>query len=143
MSETINFHAASPILPVNNLETSIQYYCDKLGFSLDWKEPEIMASVSRGPCNLMLCERDQGHVGTWVWIGVGNSEALYEEFKKTGAIIRNPPTNYYWALEMQIQDPDGNVLRFGSDRKEGEPYGPWLDMNGKSWPERKEDLVKK
>ena len=26
-----------------------------------------------------------------------------------------PPTNFPWALEMQIEDPDGNVLRFGSE----------------------------
>ncbi|MBX7151929.1 VOC family protein [bacterium] len=137
MHSIINFHNASPILPVNNLEISIQYYSEKLGFMLDWKEPEIMASVSRGPCNLMLCEGDQGHSGTWVWIGVGDVEALHEEFKKSGTIIRNPPTNYYWAFEMQVQDPDGNVLRFGSDSKKGESYGPWLDMHGKYWPAQK------
>jgi hypothetical protein len=25
------------------------------------------------------------------------------------------PTNYSWAVEMQIEDPDGNVLRLGSE----------------------------
>jgi hypothetical protein len=28
-----------------------------------------------------------------------------------------PPTRYTWALKMQIEDPDGNVLRMGSDPK--------------------------
>ena len=28
-----------------------------------------------------------------------------------------PPTTFPWALEMQIEDPDGNVLRIGSDPK--------------------------
>lgn len=27
----------------------------------------------------------------------------------------DPPTSYSWALEFQVEDPDGNVLRFGSD----------------------------
>jgi hypothetical protein len=27
------------------------------------------------------------------------------------------PTKYPWALEMQLEDPDGNVLRIGSERK--------------------------
>jgi hypothetical protein len=35
---------------------------------------------------------------------------------------------------MQVEDPDGNVLRFGSDNKKGEPYGPFMDMHGRSWP---------
>jgi hypothetical protein len=29
---------------------------------------------------------------------------------------------------MQVEDPDGNVLRFGSDSIKGRPYGEWLDM---------------
>jgi hypothetical protein len=28
-----------------------------------------------------------------------------------------PPTNFPWALEMQVKDPDGNVLRIGSEPK--------------------------
>jgi len=26
-----------------------------------------------------------------------------------------PLTNHSWALEFQVEDPDGNVLRFGSE----------------------------
>ena len=25
------------------------------------------------------------------------------------------PTNFSWALEMHVEDPDGNVLRLGSE----------------------------
>jgi hypothetical protein len=28
-----------------------------------------------------------------------------------------PPTNFPWALEMHVEDPDGNVLRLGSEPK--------------------------
>ena len=42
--------------------------------------------------------------------------------------------NYSWALEMQVEDRDGNVLRIGSDPREDEPFGEWLDMHGCSWP---------
>ena len=34
---------------------------------------------------------------------------------------------------MQIEDPDGNVLRMGSEPKEGQPFGPWRDMHGELW----------
>ena len=33
-------------------------------------------------------------------------------------------------LRMQAEDPDGNVLRFGSDPKKDEPFGPFMDMHG-------------
>jgi hypothetical protein len=129
----INFHHASPILRVSSLADSLDYYCSRLGFTIDWNYEGVIASVSRGPCNLMLCQGDQGHPGSWVWIGVGDSEALYREFISTGATVRQPPTNFSWAYEMQVQDLDGNILRFGSEPKENVPYGPWMDMNGKFW----------
>jgi hypothetical protein len=35
---------------------------------------------------------------------------------------------------MQVEDPDGNVLRMGSESLKGEPFGEWLDMDGRVWP---------
>ncbi|MGH7452221.1 MAG: hypothetical protein ACRENG_12815 [bacterium] len=34
---------------------------------------------------------------------------------------------------MQIEDLDGNVLRFGSEPKTDQPFGEWLDMHGDHW----------
>lgn len=34
---------------------------------------------------------------------------------RVGVPVRMPPTNYPWALEMHLEDPDGNVLRLGSE----------------------------
>lgn len=127
------FHSPSPILRVKNLETSIEYYTKRLGFVLDWHDPEILASVSRDQCQIMLAEGDQGNCGSWVWIGIADTTTLFEEFKKTGAIIRHLPANYWWAYEMQVADPDGNVIRFGSESKKDIPFGNWLDMYGNIW----------
>jgi hypothetical protein len=38
---------------------------------------------------------------------------------------------------VQVEDLDGNVLRFGSDTLAGQPFGEWLDMNGRVWPPAK------
>ncbi len=126
------FEGVCPILPVANVQTSIDYYLGVLGFKLDWQVTGF-ASVTRGKCHIMLCEGDQGHPGTWVWVGVGDAEQLFEEYKAKGAKVRHPPTNYEWACEMQVEDPDGNVLRLGSEPKPEQPIGPWLDMNGDLW----------
>jgi catechol 2,3-dioxygenase-like lactoylglutathione lyase family enzyme len=122
-----------PIFRVDKLPASLDYYVKVLGFKVDWHEPGIMASVSRHRCSIMLCEGDQGNPGTWVWIGAEDVEPLFEEFKLKGAKVRHPPTNYVWAYEMQIEDPDGHVLRFGSDPKPGQPLGEWLDARGDRW----------
>ena len=73
------FEGASPILPVADLKESIKYYVRVLGFKLNWETP-VFAQVSRGKCHIMLAESDQGHPGTWVWIGVGDAELLFEEY---------------------------------------------------------------
>ena len=127
------FGGVTPILKVGNLAASIEYYVKMLGFKVDWDDPGIIASVSRGRCHLMLCEGDQGNPGTWVWIGVDAVEPLFEEYSAKGVKVRTPPTNYWWAYEMQIEDPDGHVLRFGADAKKDEPIGNWLDQRGQVW----------
>ena len=56
------------------------------------------------------------------FVGVEDVEALFEEYTGKGARIRHPPTNYPWAYEMQVEDPDGHVLRFGSEPKVDRPF---------------------
>jgi len=129
---SITLDCATPILRVLNLEASIAYYVDVLGFQVNWRVTGY-ASVSRSECALMLCERGQGHPGTWVWIGVSDADALWEEFRAKGARLRHRPTNYSWAYEAQIFDLDGHVLRFGAEPKPGEPEGEWLDEDGNLW----------
>lgn len=128
---------ATPILRVASLEASVDYYVNVLGFRTDFDDPRIFASVSRGDATLFLCEGDQGHPGSWAYIGVADCAALWDEYRLTGARLRQEPTNHSWAREIQIEDLDGNVLRFGSDPIEDEPHGEWLDMRGRRW--RKSD----
>jgi len=128
----IEFEGVTPILRVESVEASTGYYTRVLGFKVNFQAPTFV-SVSRGRCCLFLCEGDQGHPGGWVWIGVSDAEALCAELRANGAKIRHPPTNYPWALEMQVEDPDGNILRMGSEPKPNEPQGEWLDMDGKRW----------
>jgi catechol 2,3-dioxygenase-like lactoylglutathione lyase family enzyme len=128
----VAFEGVNPILRVQNLQTSIDYYTKVLGFKVDWQSPGILACVSRDRCGVFLCEGDQGNPGTWLWIGVTDVASLFSDYTKKGATIRHPPTNYPWAREMQVEDPDGNVLRFGSESTD-QPFGEWLDMRGEKW----------
>ncbi len=125
-NKEIQFHASSPILRVHNLLESLDYYVKKLGFSLDWQYEGAMASISRQTANLILCENDQGYIGNWVYIGVSDTERLFEELTAAGAKVMLPPTNYPWALEIHVIDLDGNVLRFGSAPQTERPFSEWI-----------------
>lgn len=124
---------ATPILRVADLEVSIAYYLAQLGFDLEWRSDPV-ASVRRDQTSIMLCEGDQGHPGTWLWISTTDADALYAELHERGAWLRQAPANFPWgSRECQITDPDGHVLRFGSDVRDGEPMGEWVDGAGRRW----------
>jgi catechol 2,3-dioxygenase-like lactoylglutathione lyase family enzyme len=133
VSPSVEFGGVTPIFRVASLDASLAYYLDVLGFSLQWRNGSV-ASVRRGRASLMLSEGDQGHPGTWVWLAVSDADALHEELRGRGAVIRHPPTNYPWgSRELHVTDPDGHVLRLGSDNRAGEPIGEWLDGDGVRW----------
>ena len=131
-----------PILRVLDLGRSLDWYVIVLGFKRDWGADAVspgMASVSRDGKAIMLCQGAQGGPGTWVWVGVEDVEPLYRQLRQAGAKIIQEPTNYWWALEFRVEDPDGHVLRFGSEPKEDRPrlddiHGSVSGLSGESSP---------
>jgi predicted enzyme related to lactoylglutathione lyase len=108
----------APILSVADIAISTNYYLGSLGFKTDWEYRDgdfAISGISRDGHTIYLCEGPQGHPGTWVWIGVEDVDRLFEEFTANGALILKPPTNYPWAREMHVTDPDRHVLRIGSE----------------------------
>lgn len=134
MSSTANtFGKAVPVFRVADVRASVKYYEEALGFkAAAWSSDEF-ASVARGDCNLFLTSDNQSQPRMWMWVGVPDVRALYAECEQSGAKIRNPPNNFEWALEMQIADLDGNVIRFGSDPEDGQSLGVFLDADGVRW----------
>lgn len=111
----VRFEGSQPILRVENMQASLDFYVNKLSFkNVEWGTDDF-TSVSRDRAHIFLCRGGQGRGAAWVWIGVEDAELLHEEFKNKGVAIRMPPTNYSWALEFHVEDPDGNVLRLGSE----------------------------
>lgn len=108
------FEHADPILSVKKMAVSLAYYQDVLGFRNAPWGGELFTCVTRDDANIYLCQGGQGGPGTWVWVGVEDVGALFAEYQATGARFRGVPVNHGWAYEMQVEDPDGHVLRFGS-----------------------------
>jgi predicted enzyme related to lactoylglutathione lyase len=112
----------TPILRADDLAATKRYFLDVLGFVLDWETPH-MISVSRDRCGIMICNGAQGARGMWLWVGVEDADALHAEFVAKGALIRDPPQNFEWSYEFQVEDPNGHVLRFGGESKPSAPFG--------------------
>jgi catechol 2,3-dioxygenase-like lactoylglutathione lyase family enzyme len=132
-SSTNSFGSATPVFRVKDVDASIAYYRDALGFRLQWRAGDGFACVAREKCSIFITNDNQSQPRMWVWIGVEDVRKLHAEYLETGANIRNPPNNFEWALEMQVEDLDGNVLRIGSEPESDEPLGVWRDADGNRW----------
>lgn len=118
-----------PILCVENVPRSIEYYVGSLGFCLGWawstQEARFLqhwedvaptfALVGRGHVQFMLSEQSQGVPGMWLHLDVDSAaqlDALFEEWKAKLAEVFEPPSVRPWGTyEMRVRDRDGHVLR--------------------------------
>ena len=92
------FELVVPILTVRNIPASIEYYVDKLGFQKKWEwgDPPDFACVGRDEVQLFLSQSPKQGPGMWLSIFVQDIDALYETYRKSGAVIRKPPADYPW-----------------------------------------------
>ena len=107
-----------PIFSVDDLKASQRYFRDALGFTLKWEDgdPPDFCAVGRADATIFMCERCQGHPGTWIMIFTRDVDRLHEELVRRHAIIKTAPRDMPWHLrEMHVADPDGNVIRFASE----------------------------
>ena len=111
----VRYECIQPILRVENMQTALRFYVDVLGFANAPWGSEDFTAVSRDGAAIYLCRGGQGRGGAWIWIGVEDARELHEDLRARGAAIRQGLTNHSWALEFHVEDPDGNVIRFGSD----------------------------
>jgi catechol 2,3-dioxygenase-like lactoylglutathione lyase family enzyme len=126
-AQRTKFESAQPILRVSDMAAAVRYYTELLGFvNAEWGSDDF-TSVSRDGAAIYLCRGSQGQSGTWVWVGVENVGALYQEYIQSGARVRQPPRNYPWALEIHVEDPDGHILRFGSEPMTDRAFDDWED----------------
>lgn len=112
----MTFEKAITILYSSDLQKSLDYYVNQLGFEekWEWRDPPPFGGVVKNNVEIFFCEKDQGHPGTWLCIVVDNVDEYYESIKDKGATIIRPPVDREWNMrEMMVQDPDGHIIRFG------------------------------
>ena len=113
--DKVHFENCQPILRVEDMKISLRFYMDALGFkNASWGNDDF-THVNRDSAGIYLCRGDQGLGKAWIWIGVEDVVQLREEYASSKVKIRMEPRNFPWAKEMHVEDPDGNIIRFGSE----------------------------
>jgi uncharacterized glyoxalase superfamily protein PhnB len=116
---------AFPQVFVRDLRTSLVWYGDELGFTVDYTygEPPFHARVSRESMALELRRTDRR---PWaeapdddellaVRIEVDDIKALFLELRDRGVALHQALRTEPWGqVTFLVADPDGNLLSFGS-----------------------------
>ncbi|MDA7640131.1 VOC family protein [Opitutaceae bacterium] len=110
----------SSILAVSNLETSLAFYVDKLGFTKKsfFGTPPYVAEVQRDgtqPISLLCMSTatvSNNSIATLAF-RCQEIDSLYEEFQFSGVVIDEEiDDKEYLMREFRIKDPDGYILYF-------------------------------
>jgi catechol 2,3-dioxygenase-like lactoylglutathione lyase family enzyme len=116
---------ARPVLHVSNVEASIRFYVDRLGFTPAWQYEEdgrvFVAQVDRGSCALILSDQWPEKVGKGLMFislnvepqtretAVAALDALRGEFERRGTAVKDGRWGYRLLV---VDDLDGNQLFF-------------------------------
>jgi catechol 2,3-dioxygenase-like lactoylglutathione lyase family enzyme len=112
-----------PQLRTTDIQASVQFYTDKLGFTLEFIYQDFYAGVSAGGQLIhlkLVDERDPsidfveegGHLH--LYLEVDGVAAFAEQLKSRGVVLVSDVCETAWSTrEFVIQDDQGHTLYFG------------------------------
>jgi uncharacterized glyoxalase superfamily protein PhnB len=106
-------------LEVNNLQDSIAFYCETLGFELQTLTAEAeppMATLNAGRLRIMLAEQlltmaRRGR-GVHLFFGVTDVDKYYEQLQARGLDVTAPSDEGWGGRFVTLEDPDRYRLFF-------------------------------
>jgi lactoylglutathione lyase len=126
--ETLRLRSITPSYTVNDLQRSLAFYRDGLGFFVSerWEEDGQLRGVmlKAGDCHLSLSqddfskgrERPKG-IGFRIWCETYQDvDAIAERLKKFGGKITEGPGEQWDSYGFTAEDPDGFKLTVGKAR---------------------------
>ena len=119
-----NVLAPLPLLLVADIERSLAFYCDQLGFTLtnrhDPNGKLAWCMLAMEGARIMLEQADadrlsglaQGRADIVLYFLCEDVDALHERFANNGVDVRPPKVAFYGMKQLEIRDPDGRFLCF-------------------------------
>lgn len=111
--------AHDPVFVVADMERAADHY-RKLGFEVSYHDDNY-AFAEHGALNLHLelAEANGPGPGSGVlYIHCLDADDVVEAWRKAGIDITDPENKPWGKLEGEHVDPDGNIIRFGSPRRD-------------------------
>ena len=113
-----------PTFRITNYEKAVEFYVGLLSFTLDWEhrfsptEPVYM-QVSKKNLILHLSENKRFKTGAVVFVETIGIENFRNELlqNKSGTILPKILKTPWQTLQMEMEDPFGNLLRLNDNTK--------------------------
>jgi catechol 2,3-dioxygenase-like lactoylglutathione lyase family enzyme len=107
-----------PMLPVRDVGASVEFYCGKLGFSVESRNDDWGWAMLRfDECRLMLDQSINAHPhgprDTVVYLYPDDIAAYHGMVRRRGLDVPDLEPKFYGLTEFRIADPDGNRLWIG------------------------------
>lgn len=118
----MNYQPIVPMIRTNELDETVAFYCDVLGFECGEKNDEWgWASLSKGGCEMMVATPNQhspfekpAFTGSF-YIRVDDVDSLWQQVKSKAGIVYEIETFDWGMREFAIYDNNGYMLQFGQD----------------------------
>lgn len=103
-----------PILASLNLDETLAFYVDKLGF-VQLAHLHDYAIVGRDGAEIHFFDCKERHIAenTACYVRASSTDALYKEFTGRGVDLKPPEVRPWGMKELHVVDPHGNLLKFG------------------------------
>src|SRR6266550_4716077 len=115
-------------LEVNNLEESVEFYSDVLGFTLESDNTDAqppIASVRSGSLRITLVQQIETMLkrgrGVHFVLGVSDVDAFHEALKEREVQVTDPRDEGWGGRFVSLQDPDGYRLFFVTWKLDADP----------------------
>lgn len=114
---TVEFQDVQPIIGARDLEASIKFYVNQLGFTLAFRDgstPTNYVGLQRGSVELHMQFQHEHEMSTLrLRIRVEDPDVLCREYQTKGVLVAAGLENKPWGTrEFAVLDPDGNTLAF-------------------------------
>ena len=118
---------------VRDIERAVEFYTQRLGFTLEHQQPPAFASVVLGGEHVLLSgpeasgsrpmpDGQQQEPGGWnrVVLEVEDLPGFIAQLKQAGLHFRNEMESGPAGRQVQIEDPDGNPIELFEPRQTGQ-----------------------
>ena len=110
----------TPELFVRDVEESIRFYTERLGFQLEGRMPEDQskpvewAMVANGNASFMFQQPESPKQpdGVVFYLAVDDADATIDDLRSRGASVEGPVDQFYGYREATVTDPSGYKLVF-------------------------------